>query len=77
MKLDKEIIEDIEKLIYGVKDVNPIRHINPDGADSYECPFCGAYEYMTWGREYISMRDLEHDEECIYLLANELTNVTF
>lgn len=41
---------------------------NPNGADEYSCPFCGAYQY-SHKNEYIMMDELNHDDDCLYSKA--------
>ena len=41
---------------------------NPNGADEYLCPFCGAYQY-SHKNEYIMMNELNHDDDCLYSKA--------
>jgi len=41
---------------------------NPNGADQYSCPFCGAYKKAK-RIEYTTMHELNHDKYCLYLSA--------
>jgi len=66
-KLYNELVEKVlstgTKLIY-----------NDNGRDECQCPFCGAYKYIK-GSEFFLMDDLNHDSDCIYLLANQIQNL--
>jgi hypothetical protein len=63
---------DIKKLCEGVLETSTIFYDNPDGPYENSCPFCGVTMYTGGNEGYPSMSDLNHREDCVYLLAKKL-----
>lgn len=47
----KLVIEKAEELARGILDTSEIFRYNPNGPDAYVCPFCGAENYPSGGRQ--------------------------
>jgi len=58
----------LEKLIGDVTSLRPSITENPNGANEFSCPFCGAQK-KSIKNEFIFMSDLKHDHDCMYLAA--------
>ncbi len=65
--------EKVNKLIDGVLETRPEYWDNPNGGYQYSCPFCQVYKEVGGG-ESVSMPELNHEKECVYLTAQELKN---
>ncbi len=61
--------KDVLTLVKGILNVNPTFNCNPNGADTYECPFCLKESY----KKKSSLNDIEHSKDCIYLIAKDLS----
>lgn len=70
----KEREEDVLKLCEAVLDVSPIYWDNPNGPYETTCPFCDATSYRGGnGLIWESMSELNHNSDCAYLLAKDLS----
>lgn len=67
--------KDIIKLCEAVLNKSPKYWDNPNGAYETSCPFCYATEYRggSDGTVWANMSDLEHTQECAYLIAKDLS----
>jgi hypothetical protein len=63
--------EKVNKLIEGVLETMPEYWDNPNGGYRYSCPFCQNYKEVGGG-ESVSMIEIDHSEDCVYLTAQEL-----
>lgn len=63
--------QDIEKLIDGVYEMSTVYTNNPDGPDEVSCVFCGVYKNCS-GDGFISMHDLSHEKDCVWLITQDL-----
>ena len=63
LTIDSKMVSDIEKLIDGVLLVSPTKY-----EYTSECPYCK--KSCSWND---SMFDVEHESDCIYVLAQELS----
>lgn len=68
MNLERE--KDIQKLCEAVLISNLTTSYNGNGWGETFCPFCSAK-----GGEDAEIRELEHDSDCAYLIAKDLSAV--
>ncbi len=61
--------KDILKLCKKVLSASPSWSYNPNGADYNTCPFCYKERYG----ESCDMEDIEHDIDCAYFIAKDLS----
>ena len=65
---------DVQKLCDAVLDVSPKFWDNPNGAYETTCPFCDATDYRGGGGNIMaSMSELDHEPNCAYLIAKDLS----
>lgn len=66
--------KDIQALCKKVLNMRPSFWDNPNGAYENECPFCDAIE-LRGGHEgmYAEMNELNHQQDCAYLIAKDLS----
>jgi hypothetical protein len=58
-------------LIKGISEIPCHVEDTPSGGYTHSCPLCGAYKIAgRW--KTTTPSDLEHDKDCLYLLAKEL-----
>lgn len=62
---DKDVLELCQKVI----DIGAIYEYNSNSYDATRCPFCTGFEYHDRG----SMDTIEHDNDCAWLLAKDLS----
>lgn len=66
---------DILKLSEAVLNASPNCWDNPNGAYETTCPFCDVTEHRGGGKGSVwaSMSELQHKQECAYLIAKDLS----
>lgn len=69
---------DIQKLCTAVLDTSPNYWDNPNGPYETSCPYCDATIYRGGGGAiWASMHELNHELNCAYLIAKDLsTNIS-
>ena len=68
-------IEKINRIIEVIlHETNCLFYDNPNGAYEYSCPFCSAGKDIGGNRPGVIMSELDHDSDCIYTLANDVSN---
>lgn len=69
---------DIQKLCTAVLDTSPNILILPNGPYETSCPYCNAAIYRGGGGAiWASMHELNHELDCAYLIARDLsTNIS-
>lgn len=66
--------KDVQRLCEAVLEVSPKFWDNPNGAYETSCPFCEAIDYRGGGgRIMSSMGELDHNQDCPYLIAKDLS----
>lgn len=66
--------KDILKLCEAVLETSPNTWDNPNGAYETSCPFCYAKEWRGGGGyPWASMSELDHKQDCAYLIAKDLS----
>jgi len=67
--------EDVQKLCNGILSMSAETWDNPNGGYETSCPFCSARVSRGGGDHHIwaSMSELEHDTDCPYLIAKDLS----
>ena len=66
--------KDIQKLCKAVLEISSCSYDNPNGAYETTCPLCSAIEYRCGGGSpFASMQELNHDKDCAYLIAKDLS----
>ena len=60
----------VEKFTDGIIETNCLQTYNPNGADTFSCPFCSGYQY-SHKNEHLYLCDIDHDDNCLYLSAIE------
>lgn len=75
MNNNSEREKDINNVLFGVLETETIYERNYNYADRCICPFC--YESKeTYGYTNLSMKELNHSQDCIWLIAKDLlTNI--
>ena len=61
----------IDELIESVLLTRPIFWDNPNGGYRYTCPFCYVSKEVKTS-EFVGICDLNHSEDCTYILAEQL-----
>lgn len=64
--------EDIQKVIDGILNITPNFWDNPNGGYEYSCPFCNGEKTIEGNELPPTMKDIEHDIDCIWLIAQDL-----
>ncbi len=73
---DKNRESDLQQMAKGILNTSPKFWDNPNGAYESECPFCNAIEYGSGEICWYYMHQIEHKQDCCYLIAKDLmTNI--
>ena len=64
--------KEIQALIEGVAAMDPVFFDDPNGPYSMTCPFCSEYIDYGGNRSHPTMQDIQHDKNCIWLIAKKL-----
>lgn len=69
--------KDIQLMCKAVLEIGIIFYDNPNGAYESNCPFCNAEELRGGGGNiWADMDELNHDLNCAYLIAKDLSTNT-
>ena len=75
MEEDEQREKDIQELCRQVLEMPSEFWDNPNGAYESTCPFCYVIEYRGGGdkKYHARMNELEHEGNCAYLIAKDLS----
>jgi len=66
--------KDVQKLCEDVLSMSPNFWDNPNGGYETSCPFCSAQVSRGgYGKIWAYMSELNHDTDCAYLIAKDLS----